>query len=207
MKLNKKLLIIPILLLSPVFLCGLASAQSTTTTADAKALSQRLEQRKLTTKTKLVASEQIRLKARCKASQVILSATSKHIDGVVASHTKAYESINTSLSQIVTKLNTKGLNTTNLAGQQVTLASKIKDYQTNLTEYRQSVADLASMDCVSDPTAFKATLESSRSLRDKLSASILDIKSYVTGTIKPTLTTLRSDLNKKNGTTDAAGAN
>ena len=50
------------------------------------------------------------------------------------------------------------------------------------------------MDCVTDPTGFKASLETARTARQKVATDATDIRTYVTGTIKPTLAKLRQQL-------------
>jgi hypothetical protein len=170
----------------------------------AEELKMRLEKRKTELKTKLLATEQVRLKARCKASQAVLTGLSKRLDNTAANHTKAYKAINTKLSTLTPKLDDKGLDTTALKNAQVTLANKIAAYETNLKSYQQAVSDLKTMDCVADPTAFKASLETARSLRQKLHDSAADIRTYVNQTIKPILAQLRAQLAQKESTTEGA---
>ena len=53
------------------------------------------------------------------------------------------------------------------------------------------------MDCASDPTSFKASLEKARSLREQVTKDAQEIKSYVNDTIKPTLKEIRAALEAK----------
>jgi hypothetical protein len=73
-----------------------------------------------------------------------------------------------------------------------------------LATYTQTISDLGSMDCVTDPLGFKATLESARTQRDLVAKDAAAIRSYLTDTIKPTLQEIRTSLDAADATTEGS---
>ena len=165
-------------------------------------LQQRLDKRKTEVKTRLNALEKTRLQTRCKAAQGNLSSLKGRITGIETSRTEVYGHLVERLTNLQTKLKAAGLDTAALEQQIMTLQTKIDTFNTDLATYKEAVSDLAGMDCASDPDAFKASLETARTLRQKLVQDGKDIKAYLSDTIKPTLQTLRSQLEaKRSGST------
>ncbi len=176
-------------------------AQSTTetqqpTAEDKAALLKRLEERKAALKTKLTNAEQLRLKSKCKASQGNLSSLKGRINGIETSRTNVYRELVERLTKLSGKLKEKGADTSQLDSQISELKTKIDSFNSDLASYKEAVSDLAAMDCVQDPTAFKASLDTARTARQKVSDDAAAIKAYVKDTIKPTLQQLRASLEK-----------
>ncbi len=167
---------------------------------DKAALLKRLEERKTALKTRLTATEQQRLKSKCKASQGNLSSLKGRIKGIDTSRANVYRELVERLTKLSGKLKENGVDTAQLDSQIDELKTKIETFKTDLAAYKQAVSDLADMDCVQDPTAFKASLETARTAREKVNADAAAIKAYVKDTIKPTLQQLRSTLEKNEST-------
>lgn len=157
-------------------------------------LQKRLEERKASLKTRLTTLEQTRLKTRCKNSQGALSSLSGRIKGIETSRNEVYGALVDRLSKLQSRLQEHGVDTTKLQTEIVELNVKIATFKTDLTAYKDAVNDLAVMDCQADPTAFKASLETSRAALTKLKQDSADIKTYVNDTIKPTLKEIRAQV-------------
>lgn len=157
-------------------------------------LADRVSQFKSQFKMNLTKAQQTALKGKCKAAQGVLSSLSGRIKGIQTSRSEVYANITEHLASLQTKLQNNDVDTTELQGEIATLQTKINTYKTDLITYKQAVADLAALDCVSDPTAFKSTLEAARTAHDKVAKDVIDIRSYVNGTIKPTLVKIRQSL-------------
>lgn len=195
------------ILVTPILITGVAGAvegtnQTTAPTNEEKAsMQQRLEKRKAELKVKLSVPEETKLKAKCKASQGKLSSLDGRIKGLETSRGAVYKALTEHLTKLSTKLKAQGVDTKALDEEITILGTKIDTFKTDLAAYKLAVSDLADMECVSDPTAFKASLEAARAARQKAAADAADVKAYVKDTIKPTLQQLRTQLEaaKKEG--------
>lgn len=169
---------------------------------DAKTVSNRIEQRKAELKTKLTTAEKTRLKAKCKASQGNLSSEKGRVKGLETSRGQVYNNLLTRLNDLSARLKVKGVDTTALNADIATLKTKIDTFNTDLASYKQAVSDLASMDCATDPDGFKASLEAARTALKKVNDDAAAVRSYLNDTIKPLLKTIRTELEKSQGTDD-----
>ena len=198
-------------LLAPTLSLGFAAAQSASNTGDSTSssgstdttttddtpqgtLADRVNQHKNDFKENLTKVQHAALKAKCKAAQGLLSSLSGRIKGIQTSRNEVYKNVVDHLTSLQTKLQNKDVDTTELQGEIATLQTKINTYKTDLTAYKQAVADLAAIDCVNDPTGFKSTLDAARAAHDKVVKDIADIRLYINGTIKPTLEKIRTAL-------------
>jgi hypothetical protein len=85
------------------------------------------------------------------------------------------------------------------------LQAKITVFNTDLTTYKQALSDLKLVDCATDPAAFQAALLTARASHDTLVKDSGDIKTYVQGTVKPTLTAIKTTLEASEKTTKTSG--
>ncbi len=165
-------------------------------------LKARLDQRKEIFKTRLTTTQKIRIQSRCKNSQGLLSSLEGRIKGVETSREKVYSNAVGHLTDLSTKLQEKGLDTSALDAHIETLKGKIELFNTDLKNYKQAVIDLAAMDCATEPDGFKASLDEARSLRQKLYDTGKDIKAFIKDTIKPALGELRSQIKTQTESND-----
>ena len=169
---------------------------------EAETRAQRLEKRKQTFKTKLTGAQKARLQSRCKNSQGLLRSLEGRIKGIETSRSQVYSNLVDRLTKLSEKLKAKGLDTVDLDAHIVTLQEKIEVFNTDLANYKQAVTDLAEMDCAADAEAFKASLEEARALRQTLSDSGQDIKTFVKDTVKAALMELRKQLQSTTDTSE-----
>ncbi len=170
---------------------------TTTTTAsgsDDAAMHSRLEKEKSDLKIKLSTTETEKIKGKCKTSQGVVKTEGDHVGSKAPGRTKAYDEMVTKLTALVEKLKAKNVDVTELQGEIATLQTKVALFKTDLAAYQMTLADLKGVDCTTDPTAFKAALETARPALNKVIADATDIKTYVSGTIKPTLQKIRAAL-------------
>lgn len=203
-------LITPVLLWAPVAIAHAedstssnsnSSSQSqssedkhTLTEAEKTELKARLEKQKTELKIKLGTAEIALIKSKCTPNQTAISTLNTRVSTNVPTRTKAYESLSSHLNTLLGKLDAKNVDTTELKTELTTLQAKITTFNTDLTAYKQALSDAKNVDCTTDPAAFKAALQTARTARDKVVKDAADIKSYVSGTIKPTLQKIRSQL-------------
>lgn len=177
---------------------GENTTTSTTETTDQKAaLQQRIAERKTELKTRLTYAQKQLLKGKCKAAQGKLSSVGGRAKGIETSRSKVHSLVVKHLTDLSEKLQNKGADTTELDAAVVTLQEKITIFNDDLVIYKQAIADLEAMDCVTDPDGFKASLDTARATLDTLKQDANDIRTYVKDTIKPLLQTIRATLEKE----------
>lgn len=202
MKVQKKLFpVLLIGLLAPVIVAGVTTAQTddSETTSTSEARDARIAERKAAMQTRLTTAQQTRVRARCKAAQTVLVAYQKRVDAFEKNRTQAHEKILNKLNEIITNVGDEA-DTTSLQTATAELKTKTDALDAALAEYKQSVADLAELDCVADPTAFQATLVDVRTERAELAKQAGEVRAYVNSSIKPLLVELRQAL--KGGETE-----
>lgn len=184
------------------------STSDDTVKADDKKLLERLAERKTELKTKLTTAEQTRLKEKCKPAQTgNVSSLYGRIKGIETSRSEVYKNLTNRLTSLTEKLKAKNVDTTKLEAEIATLKTKIATFEADLAKYKQAVLDLKSMDCATDPTAFKASLEKARTLREQVNKDAQEIKTYVNDTIKPTLKEIRAALEAKEKEKESTSTN
>lgn len=200
------------LMLVPLLVFGTVSAQTdpdtstndtdTSTTDSAKAkeeLQARLEKRKARRQSRLDAARELRLKTVCQGVQGKLQAVEARVQGVQRRRTTVYTSLLERLENLGERLKLAGVDTTEYDKQVAELSTKVNTFSQHLEEYSQAVSDMVGMDCAADPEAFQASLEAARTARAELIKEAKEIRTYLTGTIKPTLVSIRQKLNADGG--------
>lgn len=204
-------------LLAPMLFVGIATAiEGSTQTPDKKTLSndkvvaqannteaaltlqQRIDKRKTELKTRLTFLEQKNITTKCKASQQGHVAPLKgRITGIETSRTQVHRELLDRLTKFSEKLKAAGGDTSKLDANIAELQTKIDTFNTDLAAYKQAVSDLSELDCIQDPTGFKASLEAARAAREKVSQDSQAIRTYVKETVKPTLSQIRQQIEEK----------
>jgi septation ring formation regulator EzrA len=175
------------------------SAKSTDGADDAPShdLKDRLENLRKDLKINLSAERTNRLKQHCKAAQTVLGTTNNRLGNSITTRSKAYANVSTKLARLIDRLKAANVDTTALQQQATALNSKIAVYTADLATYKQSLTDLKSLDCVTDPAAFETALQISRAAHDTLVTDTTAIKDYVANTIRPTLQAIATELKAK----------
>lgn len=179
------------------------TTQSTET--EKKNITTRLQERKDALKLKLTTIEQEKIKTKCKQSQGFLGTLHKRIGTIQTDRQKRYTNMVSKLTALSAKLKAQGVDVTTLDADIAALQTKINTYNTDFTAYQQAVSDLKSMDCASDPTAFKASLEAARTALLKVRSDAEAIKAYNKATIKPLLEQIKTSLEKTTTSTSTTG--
>jgi hypothetical protein len=170
------------------------------TTADTvkTTITERLAQRKAALTTKLTNAQTTRLKARCQAAQVKLQAVSQRAITADTRRSTAYKNIQDTLATLVERVGDQA-DTTELEAALTALGTNVTAYETAATNYKQTLADLGELDCVADPTAFKASLESAKTEQSSMKDAAVAVRAQLQDTIKPLLEALKLNL-KAGGT-------
>ncbi|HSX23816.1 MAG TPA: hypothetical protein VLE74_01825 [Candidatus Saccharimonadales bacterium] len=194
-------------ILSTAFVYAVDNSGSTTTTTttetsqsstdDTAGRAARLAKLKAELQIRLSAVEKLRLQTKCVASQGLISSIKGRIKGIETSRGEVYTNITTHLTDLSTKLKNKGVDTTALDADITTLKGDVTTFNTDLAAYKQAVNDLVGVDCKTDPEGFKAALQTARTDLDKVNKDAAAIRTYVNGTIKPLLVTIRAQLEPK----------
>lgn len=170
---------------------------------DAKAIAERIAQRKDLFKTKLSIVEKTRIKTKCKASQTILGTERDRVKVVETTRSELYARLIGNLNDLSTRLKAKNIDTTALNADIVILKNKVNTFNTDHTAYKQAISDIAGMDCAADPDGFRASLETARTSLKTVTDDAAAIRGYLKDTVRPLLQTIRAELAK----TETTGTN
>ena len=179
---------------------------------DTTEMKKRVELLKTSLKVSLDAKTKLKIEQKCKPAQTIVKTreTSDKENG--SKREVAYDKILENLDRLVTKLKANSIDTTALEAAIATLKTKVETFKTDMTAYRQALADLSTIDCATDPTAFQAALTSTRTAREKVRTSALDIRNHIKTVLKPALQAIRDKIKadkekEESSTTDDTGGN
>lgn len=150
-------------------------------------------------KIRLSLTEKKKIQDKCQAAQGKVSSLGGRINGLETSRTKVHANLLARMENLVAKLKTKNLDTTQLEASITELEAKIATFNTDIATYKQSISDLRALDCKTDPEGFKAALQTSRTNLEKVRADAKAVHSYLNETIKPLLKTIRAQV--EGGTT------
>ncbi len=181
----------------------------TETETEIHARDNRLEDLKKSLHINLSVAEKDALKKVCRPAQSVVAKIKTNFGNSVTKRTQAYTELQKNLNNLLDKLKAKGADTTALEQEINTLKTKFDNYKTDLANYQQTLTDLKAVDCQADPDAFQAALDAARTAHQKLVDDTVDIKSYVRGTVRPTLEAIKKSLEgtESNNTTTTSGGN
>jgi len=185
-----------------------SSDDSTTLTEAQKTeMNARLEKQKAEFKVKLAAAEKIKIELKCTAAQGLVNSVRGRIKGIETSRSEVYKNVVNHLTDLSAKLKAKNVDTTSLDADIAVLKTKIATFNTDLATYKQAVTDLVAVGCKQDPDGFKAALLAARTDLDKVKKDAEDVRSYITGTIKPLLVQIRNQVEKDDSPTSEGSTN
>jgi uncharacterized coiled-coil protein SlyX len=172
-----------------------AIAQTTTnSTTSVSERAARIEERKKLLKSALTTAETTKLQTKCVVAQGLIQRAATQTSQAVAAHTAIYDKTQTKLAALIAKLESQNFSTAELRNAKTELTAKIDAYNTDVKSYQQALSDTSVMGCASDPTGFKASLEASRTAREKVRTDAEGIQTYITKTLKPILTSIGDKL-------------
>lgn len=173
------------------------SARATEAAKKSKERDLRISAYKTKYATSLTKVQETKLKTTCKPAQVKVKLLNEKAIKNDTVRAKAYEVVGAELSKIIPRLKDASISTTDLEEYQTQLTVLIKTYSTDSLAFASSLQDTAELDCLTDPAAFKSSLDSARADRLKLVTSSKAVATYVTETIKPGLEKKHLDLQVK----------
>ena len=157
-------------------------------------LKKRLEDNKAKLKSKLDEAAKKRISNKCKAAQGVVKGAETSADSINTNRKKAYSKITDAVQKLVDRLKAQGKDTTEVESALVTAKQKAEALSSAMTTYQQTLSDLRSMDCVADPTAFAATLDTARTQREAVKTAATDLRTYLSVTLKGAVNKLKNQL-------------
>lgn len=184
-----------------------ATTAPNNSTPDLNAIKLRIQQQKTLLKIKLTKLEEQHIALKCVSAQARVKALTARVNNHATVRTQVYDDIVNALSKLITQLQgVNGIDTSTLTQEQTNLTASVATYKAALADYQQSLSDLQNMDCKSDPVGFQAALQTARTKQSTISTAVRSIRTYITNTIKPTLTQIRTQLNaNKTASTTSEG--
>lgn len=169
--------------------------KTTTTQTSAEQLAKRVEENKKKFVAALTEAVKKRLTERCAASQTKVKAFATINDKVVDARTTSYTNILDKLNDVLVRALEQDLDVADLKVSVADLQAKVTALKDKITAYRQALSDVDGMQCASDPAGFKASLEAARAAQTEVIKAVKEIRTLITGTIRPQLDSLKKTLN------------
>lgn len=109
-------------------------------------------------------------------------------------HINQYTSIKNRVTNIINTLTTKGIDTAKLAADLIALDSKITKLSSDNLDFINKLEATKQYDCGDSKGAFKQAAQDTRAALKIVKADVLDIRNFVTKTIKPDIQKIRQQL-------------
>lgn len=177
----------PALLIAP----AAVHAQTGTPANTNEAIAERIEKRKTELKTKLERTQETRLKARCKAAQTLLAKAQTRSEELETRRLGSYKTLQDRVAALIDKLRANGQNVTDLEAAQSTLNIKVVSLTQAYDSYQLALSDAVAVDCTTDPTGFKATLETARQFHDNIGKAYVDLRTTIKDVLKPAIVAVK----------------
>lgn len=179
-------------MVATVFSLSIFSIGASAQTPSSSALEQRVQRREARINEKLTAAQQTRLKARCKAAQIKITAAHKVALRHYENQDKKVEAILTKLNDFSKKQKDQGADTAVLQSVLTALLQRNQDIKVAYENYISALGDAADIDCQADPSGFKASLLDAREQFQALKTARQELRKTLKDTLLPALKELRS---------------
>lgn len=163
-------------------------------------LQQRIAQRKTERAVKLDSKQLTRYAQRCTATQAVIRTTQDQLNPILSNRSKVYQQIDGKIWIAIGQLKLAEKDTFNLEKQRATLAAEVALLEKTTEQYKQTLDDIAVMDCKADVPGFIALVETARQYQEEIRKQVADIKAYTVDTIKTSLSEFSSALQPKAAT-------
>ena len=197
--------LVPVAVSLPVFLTQTIN-EDAKVYAQADSLQERINTYKATLKDTPSRSQLDRLKLRCNVSQTALKNLQTRVGATQEKRVGAYGTIQTKLDELITVLEQKDIELTDLKAQTAEFEKKVASFTEDLEAYKQAVDDAAALDCTEDPLALRAAIQEGRNRLTKLVSSVGEIRSHVNNLLKPSLLKVKEDLVTQANTAESSPA-
>lgn len=144
-------------------------------------LNARLEKRTANQKIRLNNAEAARVSARCGAAQQKLAETAKKFSENDKPLRAKYEAYIARLGKIGQKAEARGIDTTEFKTNVAAFTRQHEVMVGAINEFNLSMSDVRSVDCKTDPTAFKSTLEAARAELNTVKAARAELAKIAKG--------------------------
>ncbi len=113
-------------------------------------------------------------------------------------HAENYDKLSTKLTEIITKLNAKGFDTTKLTTDTATLSTMISEYKTKYASFVTELKATQGLACSADATiTYKDKLEQSKGILQELRTMREKIRNFYTTAIREDIKALRQQAETK----------
>lgn len=185
--------------LVPVVATARESDTATSSDAEAKktTIQERIQKRNAAMEKKLTQAQLTMVKNRCAMAKGMITSVQARTKTFKSSRVERYETAVTKLSALSAKLKAAGIDTTAFDTQVAEAKKRAETFEAAVETFKQSVDDLAAMDCAADPEGFVATIRSGVDERKAVLEAGRSFRTYIRETLKPTLKAIRTELAAK----------
>lgn len=187
--------------LSLLVFTGQASAQAPPAAPPAgSTLEQRVAQRKQERQTNLDEKTAKRVQDKCTVTQNKIRTLKDGYTVSADNRNNTYRKIDAKIWVVIGSLKLIDKDTFKLEQQRQELAKQAAEFDTASAQFKQTLDDVAAINCKADPNGFMALVETSRLYNAQIRTSFKNIRAYVTDQVKPTITQHSDDLKIKAST-------
>ncbi|HVO86613.1 MAG TPA: hypothetical protein VMT23_02675 [Candidatus Binatia bacterium] len=147
-------------------------------------IDQRLASRETAYKSQLAGVDKTVIATKCKLAQSALIDVRSKDQKAAAIRLQAYNDLTQKLGFLVDNLSNQSVDATQLLTAQNQFVATINTYLNDAENYKAAMDDAITIDCVSDPTGFEASVLDARKLRAGLKPDVTAIKANETPLLK-----------------------
>ncbi len=166
----------------------------------------RLDDNKTRLKTKISELDKKRITAKCKPSQALVGTAGKSTSAIAANRAKAFDKISARVQTLIDRFKADGKDTALLEADLKVAQTKALTLSADFKLFDQSLIDLRLMDCVADPLAFQAALDTARAQLETTKTAAADLRTYISSTLKPAIEQLKTGLEASETTNEKSEA-
>lgn len=181
--------------LSPIFVN--AQQPRTAPTNPNIELNARLEARKNKLQTRLNNDQAAKLSGRCVGAQQKLVGISKKFSESDRPLRAKYDAYAVRLQKITQKAEERGIDTADLKKNTELFKQKHQDMVAAINEFNVSISDLQAADCRTNPTGFKATLDSARTSLAEVQAARAELAKLAKGPLQESIKAVKLGFEKR----------
>jgi len=154
----------------------------------------RIEEYKSKATERLTSIQEKKLAGVCRVSQQKLEKVQSTTADTVQKRQEKLSSISERLKELSTKLKKASVDTAELDAMVDNLEIKTAEMVTAFGEYQQMLEDSSTVDCVTDPVGFKASIEATRAKRAEIRASSEATKIFIQDSVKTIMEQVKASL-------------
>lgn len=136
-------------------------------------------------------NQEARAQKRCEVVSELINKRVEIFKKTKTNHQENYDKLLSRLNEVSTKLNEKGLDTTNLNSDIATLTTMVSEYKTKYDSFVTQLEQIQEVVCGENATTYKDTLEQTKTMLQELRQLRIKIREFYLTEVREDLKLLR----------------